>query len=43
MPAWAATEGLAAGTRKVVAGGLRILHDPRGVLTALQREVPGPQ
>lgn len=33
--AWAATEPLDAGTRQVVADGLQLLYDPRGVLHAL--------
>lgn len=35
-PAWAATAPIDAGTRRVVHGGLRILHDPDGLLAALQ-------
>ena len=42
VPAWAATAGLAAGTREVFAGGFRILHDPLGLLASLRREVTGP-
>jgi enamine deaminase RidA (YjgF/YER057c/UK114 family) len=34
-PAWAATDPVDAGTRRVVSDGLRILHDPEGRLAAL--------
>lgn len=34
-PAWAATDPVDPGTRRVVTGGLRILHDPEGRLAAL--------
>ena len=35
QPAWAATDPVDAGTRRVVTDGLRILHDPDGRLAAL--------
>jgi predicted nucleotidyltransferase len=34
-PAWAATDPVDAGTRRVVTDGMRILHDPDGQLAAL--------
>ncbi len=36
-PEWADSEGLAAGTREVIADGFRIIFDRRGVLAALLR------
>jgi hypothetical protein len=38
-PAWAETKRVDGGTRRVVRGGMRILHDPRGRLAALARAV----
>jgi predicted nucleotidyltransferase len=38
-PAWASTKRVDGGTRRVVAGGMRILHDPRGKLAALAAAV----
>jgi hypothetical protein len=38
-PAWAATDPLDPGTRRVAADGMRILHDPDGRLTALATAV----
>jgi hypothetical protein len=34
-PAWAATDPVDPGTRRVVTDGMRILHDPDGRLAAL--------
>ncbi|WP_432157079.1 nucleotidyltransferase domain-containing protein [Streptomyces sp. bgisy153] len=34
-PAWAATDPVDAGTRRVVSGGARALYDPEGILAAL--------
>jgi predicted nucleotidyltransferase len=34
-PAWASLDPLDGGTRRVVAGGMRALHDPDGLLAAL--------
>ena len=34
-PAWASTDPVDAGTLRVVADGMRILHDPDGLLAAL--------
>jgi uncharacterized protein len=41
-PAWAATDPVDPGTRAVVAGGMRALHDPAGILAALARAVAAP-
>ena len=35
-PAWAATAPVDEGTRSVVAAGLRIVHDPEGILSKLR-------
>jgi hypothetical protein len=38
MPSWAAGDPIDAGTRQVLSGGCRVLHDPEGLLhRALQR------
>jgi uncharacterized protein len=34
-PSWASTEPVDAGTRRVVVDGMRVLHDPDGVLARL--------
>ncbi|WP_460661923.1 hypothetical protein [Kribbella swartbergensis] len=35
--AWANTDPVDAGTRRVVTDGMRVLHDPQAVLAALQK------
>lgn len=35
LPSWAATRPVDAGTRRVVSDGLRIVHDPGGLLARL--------
>lgn len=35
LPSWAETSPVDPGTRRVVRDGLRVLHDPRGLLAAL--------
>jgi hypothetical protein len=42
-PAWAATNPVDPGTRRVVTDGLRILHDPDGRLAALAIAASGGQ
>jgi uncharacterized protein len=42
-PAWAATDPVDPGTRRVVTDGLRILHDPDGRLAALADAATGPR
>jgi predicted nucleotidyltransferase len=39
MPSWAGIDPVDPGTRRVVADGLRILYDPRGILARLDRSV----
>ncbi|HWX95679.1 MAG TPA: nucleotidyltransferase domain-containing protein [Solirubrobacteraceae bacterium] len=39
-PHWAAIYPIDPGTRSVVAGGMRVLHDPDGLLRALARMLP---
>lgn len=38
-PEWAAVNPIDEGTRRVVAGGMKILYDPHGVLEKLQRAI----
>ncbi len=35
-PSWAATAPVERGTRRVVNDGMRVLHDPQGLLARLQ-------
>ncbi len=39
-PSWAATAPVDGGTRRVVNDGLRVLHDPQGLLARLQAACP---
>jgi len=39
-PAWAATDPLDPGTRRVVNDGIRVVYDPKGMLAALVRVSP---
>ena len=41
-PSWADVNPLNPGTRSVIAGGCRILHDPRKILSRLCAAVSGP-
>jgi hypothetical protein len=41
--AWANLDPVDPGTRRVVTDGMRILHDPAGILAALQPACDGPE
>lgn len=42
-PSWASTTPVNPGTRRVVSDGMRVLHDPDGLLRALVAACAGPQ